>query len=132
MDASQILQQAVQASRQLRPARRLRQDGIGNIVKDRAREAVEEVRSRTRQLEEFYVHAYEEAQSRLRLSCTCKEMTRPLTYPLTSRILELASAFGLADDARGFINRVPKSGPTLGPTNAAASNHTSGKMLTAL
>ena len=67
-----------------------------------AREAVEEARSRTRQLEEFYVHAYEEAQSRLRLSCTCKEMTRPLTYPLTSRILELASAFGLADYRRAI------------------------------
>ena len=59
------------------------------------------------QLEEYYAWleeeelkaqaAYEEAQSRLRLSCTCKEMTRPLTHPLTSRILELASAFGLAD-----------------------------------
>ena len=60
------------------------------------------------QLEEYYAWleeeelkaqaAYEEAQSRLRLSCTCKGMTRPLTYPLTSRILELALAFGLADD----------------------------------
>ena len=66
-----------------------------------AREAVKEVRSRARQLEKKYAHAYEEAQSRLRLSCTCKEMTRPLTYPLTSRILELASAFGLADENGG-------------------------------
>ena len=65
------------------------------------------------QLEEYYAWleeeelkaqaAYEEAQSRLRLSCTCKEMTRPLTYPLTSRITELALIFGLADDRRAIV-----------------------------
>ena len=33
-----------------------------------ARAVVEEARSRAHQLEEFYAHAYEEAQSRLRLS----------------------------------------------------------------
>ena len=52
------------------------------------------------QLEEYYAWleeeelkaqaAYEEAQSRLRLSCTCKEMTRSISYPLTMRIIELA------------------------------------------
>ena len=61
------------------------------------------------QLEEYYAWleeeelkaqaAYEEAQSRLRLSCTCKEMaefgraermTRSISYPLTIRIIELA------------------------------------------
>ena len=54
-----------------------------------------------RQLEEYYAWleeqeelkaqaAYEEAQSRLRLSCTCKEMERSISYPLTIRIIELA------------------------------------------
>ena len=38
---------------------------------------------------EFQV-PYEEAQSRLRLSCTCKEMKRSISYPLTIRIIELA------------------------------------------
>ena len=40
---------------------------------------------------EFVVErAYEEAQSRLRLSMICKDMVRPLTYDLHVRILELA------------------------------------------
>ena len=54
-----------------------------------------------RQLEEYYVWlvvqdeleaqaAYEEAQSRLRMSCLCKEMRRYLSYPLTNRIVELS------------------------------------------
>ena len=34
--------------------------------------------------------AYEEAQSRLRLSMICKDMVRPLSYDLHVRILELA------------------------------------------
>ena len=34
--------------------------------------------------------AYEEAQSRLRLSMTCTELVRPLSYELHVRILELA------------------------------------------
>ena len=34
--------------------------------------------------------AYEEAQSRLRMSCLCKEMRRYLSYPLTNRIVELS------------------------------------------
>ena len=52
------------------------------------------------QLEEYYAWleeedlkaqaAYEEAQSRLRLSCTCKEMKHCISYPLTIRIIELA------------------------------------------
>ena len=32
----------------------------------------------------------EEARSRLRLSCTCKDMKRPIYYPLTNRIVEMA------------------------------------------
>ena len=54
-----------------------------------------------RQLEEYYVWlevqdeleaeaSYEEAQSRLRMSCLCKEMRRYLSYPLTNRIVELS------------------------------------------
>ena len=35
--------------------------------------------------------AYEEAQSMLRLSCTCKNFVRDLSYPLTNRIVEMAS-----------------------------------------
>ena len=31
----------------------------------------------------------EEARSRLRLSCTCKDMKRPIYYPLTNRTLEM-------------------------------------------
>ena len=53
------------------------------------------------QLEEYYAWlrvqddlgaqaAYEEAQSRLRMSCLCKEMRRYLSYPLTNRIVELS------------------------------------------
>ena len=34
---------------------------------------------------------YEEAQSRLRMSCACKDMVRDLAYPLTNRIVEMAS-----------------------------------------
>ena len=56
----------------------------------------------TRQLEEYYAWlqkeeelefdaAYEEAQSRLRLSCACKDLVRNLAYPLTNRIVEMAS-----------------------------------------
>ena len=32
----------------------------------------------------------EEGQSRQRLSCTCKDMKRPIYYPLTNRIVEMA------------------------------------------
>ena len=32
----------------------------------------------------------EEGQSRQRLSCTCKDMLRPISYPLTNRIVEMA------------------------------------------
>ena len=66
----------------------------------------------TRQLEEYYAWLEEqaereleearasvdEARARARLSCACKDMRRGLSYPLTPRILELARAFGLADD----------------------------------
>ena len=55
-----------------------------------------------RQLEEYYAWLqkeeesesdarYEEAQSRLRLSCACKDLVRDLAYPLTNRIVEMAS-----------------------------------------
>ena len=55
-----------------------------------------------RQLEEYYAWlqkeeelefdaAYEEAQSRLRLSCACKDLVRDLAYPLTNRIVDMAS-----------------------------------------
>ena len=55
-----------------------------------------------RQLEEYYEWlveqdrleeeaSYEEAQSRLRLSCTCKDLKRPIYYPLTNRIVEMAN-----------------------------------------
>ena len=40
--------------------------------------------------EQEFMRGYEEAQSRLRLSMTCKEMVRPLTHPLLPRIVELA------------------------------------------
>ena len=67
------------------------------------------------QLEEYYAWLEEqaereiaearalvdEARSRARLSCACKDMRRGLSYPLTVRIVELAAgarAFGLADD----------------------------------
>ncbi len=43
--------------------------------------------------EEVFMRGYEEAQSRLRLSMTCKSMVRPLPYPLQARIVELAGAF---------------------------------------
>ena len=33
----------------------------------------------------------EEGQSRQRLSCTCKDMLRPISYSLTNRIVEMAS-----------------------------------------
>ena len=53
------------------------------------------------QIEEYYVWIevheeleaqalYEEAQSRLRMSCLCKDMVRSLSYPLTDRIVELS------------------------------------------
>ena len=57
-----------------------------------------------RQLEEYYEWlveqdrleqdrleqaSYDEARSRLRMSCTCKDMRRPLSYPLTNRIVEM-------------------------------------------
>ena len=35
---------------------------------------------------------YEEAQSRLRMSCLCRDSVRPLQYPLWLRIVELARA----------------------------------------
>ena len=55
-----------------------------------------------RQLEEYYEWLeeqdrleeqalYEEARTRLRLSCTCKDMRRPIYYPLTNRIVEMAT-----------------------------------------
>ena len=34
--------------------------------------------------------AYEEAQSRLRLSCACKEIRRDVLYPLTNQIVDMA------------------------------------------
>ena len=34
--------------------------------------------------------AYEEAQTRLRLSMTCKDLRRNLSYPLMNRIIELS------------------------------------------
>ena len=53
-----------------------------------------------RQLEEYYEWlveqdrleqaSYDEARSRLRMSCTCKDMRRPLSYPLSNRIVEIA------------------------------------------
>ena len=46
-----------------------------------------------RQEEQAFIRGYEEAQSRLRLSMTCKSMVRPLSYPLQARIVELAGAF---------------------------------------
>ena len=37
------------------------------------------------------IHAdLDEARSRMRLSCLCKDMKRPIYYPLTNRILEMA------------------------------------------
>ena len=36
---------------------------------------------------------YEEAQSRLRMSMLCKDCVRPLVYPLSLRIVELATIF---------------------------------------
>ena len=55
-----------------------------------------------RQLEEYYEWLeeqdrleeqalYEEARTRLRLSCTCKNMRRPIYYPLMNRIVEMAT-----------------------------------------
>ena len=35
--------------------------------------------------------AYEECQSRLRLSCACRANVRPLAYPLQARIVELST-----------------------------------------
>ena len=51
-----------------------------------------------------FVTGYEEAQSRLRLSMTCRDMMRPLTYPLEARIVELASVLGptLPTSAKGL------------------------------
>ena len=46
-----------------------------------------------RREEQAFIRGYEEAQSRLRLSMTCKSMVRPLSYPLQARIVELAGAF---------------------------------------
>ena len=43
--------------------------------------------------EEVFMRGYEEAQSRCRLSMTCKSMIRPVPYPLQARIVELAGAF---------------------------------------
>ena len=34
--------------------------------------------------------SYEQAQSRLRLSMTCRENVRPIPYPLEARIVDLA------------------------------------------
>ena len=56
------------------------------------REEIEnEILQLTEELE--FVRGYVEAQSRLRLSMTCKSMVRPLAYPLQARIVELAGAF---------------------------------------
>ncbi len=33
--------------------------------------------------------SYEEAQSRLRMSTLCRDLVRPLPYPLSARIVEL-------------------------------------------
>ena len=50
-----------------------------------------------RQLEDYYEWLVEqeeasndEARSRMRLSCLCKDMRKPIYYPLTNRILEMA------------------------------------------
>ena len=57
-----------------------------------------------RQLEDYYEWLVEqdrleqerleasndEARSRMSLSCLCKDMKRPVYYPLTNRILEMA------------------------------------------
>ena len=48
------------------------------------------MREREEREEQEFTRGYEEAQSRLRLSMTCKEMVRPLTHPLLPRIVELA------------------------------------------
>ena len=57
-----------------------------------------------RQLEDYYEWLVEqdrleqerleasndEVRSRMRLSCSCKDMKRPILFPLTNRILEMA------------------------------------------
>ena len=57
-----------------------------------------------RQLEDYYEWLVEqdrleqerleasndEARSRMRLSCSCKDMKRPILFPLTNRIVEMA------------------------------------------
>ena len=50
-----------------------------------------------RELEECRAFV-DETRARARLSCACKNMRRGLSYPLNPRILELARAFGLADE----------------------------------
>ena len=45
---------------------------------------------------------YEEAQSRLRMSMLCRDCVRPLVYPLSLRIVELAQTRSL--ERRGDIN----------------------------
>ena len=51
-----------------------------------------------RREEQAFIRGYEEAQSRCRLSMTCKAMVRPLSYPLQARIVELA--FGSRGDGK--------------------------------
>ena len=47
------------------------------------------LRVRQEEVQKFMA-GYDEAQSRLRLSCLCRSSVRPLTYPLFLRIVELA------------------------------------------
>ena len=44
------------------------------------------------EMEQALLAGYEEAQSRLRMSCLCRDSVRPLQYPLWLRIVELARA----------------------------------------
>ena len=36
---------------------------------------------------------HEDLDSRMKLSCACKDMKRPILFPLTNRILEMARGF---------------------------------------
>ena len=47
---------------------------------------------------------YEEAQSRLRMSMLCRDCVRPLVYPLSLRIVELAQtrSLGRRGDIKNF------------------------------
>ena len=47
--------------------------------------------------------SYEEAQSRLRMSTLCKDLVRPLPYPLPARIVELGHLLLKADEESGRV-----------------------------